>query len=181
MSGEASLERTDAGLVPAGEGWFVLNARDGRWTHAEGRGSRLGFEGRPKFPQLGISLFALGPGEPMSLYHREADQEDFLVLSGAALLIIEGKERPLRRWDFVHCPPRTNHVIIGAGAVPCAILAVGAREHQKDADWGGYLVDETALRHNAGVERDTTMVEEAYAELPRRRPRAWHPKWLPGD
>jgi uncharacterized cupin superfamily protein len=176
--GEAALERTDAGLIQTGEGWFVVNACDGRWSHAEGRGSRLTFEGDLEFPQLGISLYTLEPGEPMSLYHWEADQEDFLVLSGEALLIIEGEERPLRRWDFVHCPPHTKHVIIGAGAAPCAVLAVGAREHQDDPDWGGYPVDETALRHGAGVERETKIVDEAYAHAPRRQPTAQRPGWL---
>jgi uncharacterized cupin superfamily protein len=178
MTREASLERTDAGLIPTGEGWFVLNARDGRWTHAEGRGARLTFEGEPKFRQVGIGLYALGPGEPMSLYHWEADQEDFLLLSGAALLIVEGEERSLRRWDFVHCPPHTGHMIIGAGAAPCAVLAIGARERQGDPDWGGYPVDETALRHGAGVERETTIIDDAYAHLPRRRPTARRPGWL---
>jgi uncharacterized cupin superfamily protein len=178
---EASLELTHAGLVPTAEGWFVLNARDGRWVHAEGRGSRLTFEGEPSFVQLGISLFALEPGEPMSMYHWEADQEDFLVLSGEALLIVEGEEHTLRRWDFVHCPPHTKHVIIGAGAAPCAVLAVGAREHGADPNWGGYPIDETALRHEAGVERETTIVDEAYAHVPRRRPTARRPRWMFGD
>ena len=27
------------------------------------------------------------------------------MVSGEALLIVEGEERPLRAWDFVHCPP----------------------------------------------------------------------------
>jgi uncharacterized cupin superfamily protein len=86
------------------------------------------------------------------MYHWEADQEDFLVLSDEALLIVEGEERPLRQWDFVHCPAETKHIIVGAGDAPCAVLAVGAREHQGAAGWGGYTVDETALRHGAGVE-----------------------------
>jgi hypothetical protein len=30
---EAELEQTDAGLVPASAGWFVMNARDARWFH----------------------------------------------------------------------------------------------------------------------------------------------------
>ena len=129
MVPEAPLEQTEAGLVPAGEGWFVLNARDGSWHHQEGRGERLRFEGETDFPQLGVSLYVLAPGEQMAMYHWEADQEDFLVLSGEALLIIEGEERPLRRWDFVHCPAETKHTIVGAGEARCVVLAVGAREH----------------------------------------------------
>ena len=35
----------------------------------------------------------LDPGEPMAMYHWETDQEDFLVLSGEPLLIVEGEER----------------------------------------------------------------------------------------
>jgi uncharacterized cupin superfamily protein len=110
--------------------------------------------GEARFPQVGVNLFVLASGEPIGMYHWEADQEDFLVLAGEALLIIEGEERPLRQWDFVHCPPGTKHNIIGAGHAPSAVLAVGAREHQTPAEWGGYTVDETALRHNAGVDRD---------------------------
>jgi uncharacterized cupin superfamily protein len=178
MISEARLERADGGLVPAEEGWFVLNAQQARWLHGEGRGARLPFEGETPFPQLGVSLFVLAPGEPMGMYHWEADQEDFLVLSGEALLIVEGEERPLRQWDFIHCPAETNHVIVGAGKVPCAVLAVGAREHQAEAGWGAYRVDEAALRHGAGVERDTNDANVAYARLPKREPTGYREGWL---
>ena len=111
------------------------------------------FEGETEFAQVGIFLRVLEPGASMGMYHWEADQEDFLVLSGEALLIVEGEERPLRQWDFFHCPVGTKHIILGAGDAACVVLAVGAREHQAGAGWGGYTVDETALRHGAGVER----------------------------
>jgi uncharacterized cupin superfamily protein len=176
---EAPLEETECGFVPAGEGWFVLNARDARWLHADGRGARLTFEGETDFPQVGVSLFVLAPGEPIGMYHWEADQEDFLVLSGEALLIIEGNERPLRQWDFVHCPAETKHIIVGAGDAPCALLAVGAREHQVGGFQGGYTVDDAALRHRAGVERETTKVEEAYARIAKREPTRYSEGWLP--
>jgi uncharacterized cupin superfamily protein len=176
---EAPLEHAETGLVPAGEGWFVLNAREARWHHHDGRGARLVLDGETYFPQVGVSLFVLAPGEPMGMYHWEADQEDFLVLSGEALLIVEGNERPLRQWDFVHCPPQTKHIIVGAGAGPCAVLAVGAREHQAGADWGGYTVDEAALRRGAGVDQETTKPEEAYAPVPRRERARYCEDWLP--
>jgi uncharacterized cupin superfamily protein len=179
MIREARLAHTETGLVPAEEGWFVLNAREARWHQGEGRGARLAFDGDARFPQVGINLFVLAPGEPMAMYHWEADQEDFLVLSGEGLLIVEGDERPLRQWDFVHCPARTRHVIIGAGDGPCVVLAVGARERESSADWGGYPVDETALRHGAGVERETNKVREAYARLPGREPTGCREGWLP--
>jgi quercetin dioxygenase-like cupin family protein len=118
MVPEASLEQTDFGLVPAGEGWFVLNARTARWTHRPGRGQYPSLMGKGDFPQVAMGLNVLAPGEPMAMYHWETDQEDFLVLSGEALLIIEGEERPLRQWDFVHCPPGTNHVIVGPDSSP---------------------------------------------------------------
>jgi uncharacterized cupin superfamily protein len=175
---EAAREETEAGLVPVGEGWFVLNARDGRWFHAEGRGARMTFEGETDFPQVGVSLFVLAPGEPIGMYHWEADQEDFLVLSGEALLIIEGNERSLRQWDFVHCPAETRHIIVGAGDTRCVVLAVGAREHQVGGFQGGYTVDEVALRHGAGVNRETTVVEDAYAQTPKRQPTRYVVGWL---
>ncbi|HYZ19696.1 MAG TPA: hypothetical protein VE615_09125, partial [Gaiellaceae bacterium] len=109
MAPEAELEETEAGLVPTGPGWFVLNAHDARWIDRDGRGKALLFTGwtdeeaETLFPQLGVNLVVLEPGQPNAMYHWEADQEDFLVLSGQALLIIEGEERPLQQWDFVHC------------------------------------------------------------------------------
>jgi uncharacterized cupin superfamily protein len=176
---EAPLERTERGLVPNGEGWFVLNARDAPWRHAEGRTAICSFEGEPEFPQLGINLNVLEPGETMAMYHWEADQEDFLVLAGEALLIVEGEERLLRQWDFVHCPADTKHVILNAGGAPCVVLAVGARVRSTGPDWGGYTVDEAALRHGAGVEQETTQPEEAYARFSRRQPTRYRDGWLP--
>ena len=180
MIPEAPLERTEHGLVAAGEGWFVLNAREGRWKHGEGRGGRLDFEGQTDFPQVGINLYVLAPGEVMGMYHWEADQEDFFVVDGEALLIVEGEERPLRKWDFVHCPVDTRHIIVGAGQSPCVVLAVGARENQGGPGWGGYPVDEAALRHGAGVERETNDVRQAYARFSDRVSTRWRAEW-PAD
>jgi quercetin dioxygenase-like cupin family protein len=177
---EARLERTETGLVPQEGGWFVLNARDARWIHADGRGARLNFDGDVKFPQVGVNLFVLQPGEPIGMYHWEAGQEDFLVLSGEALLLIEGEERPLRQWDLAHCPPNATHIIVGAGDGPCAILAVGAREFYGTDGWGGYIVDELALSHGAGVTQPTSSPPEAYAHLPVREPTRYRDGWLPG-
>ena len=115
----------------------------------------------------------------MAMYHWEADQEDFLVLAGEALLIVEGDERPLRRWDFVHCPPGVSHMIVGAGDAPCVVLAVGARHRSMGPDWGAYTVDEAALRHGAGVEQETTDASEAYARFTWRQPTRYRDGWLP--
>ncbi len=126
MVPEAPLERDDSGLAPRGEGWFVLNARESRWLDGE-FGAYTRFEGDARFPQMGINIAVLEPGQPACLYHGEGDQEGFLVLSGECLLLIEGQERPLKAWDFVHCPPHTEHVLVGAGNGPCAVLGVGTR------------------------------------------------------
>jgi uncharacterized cupin superfamily protein len=179
--------QTDAGLVPGTEGWFVLNAREARWIRREGRGQSLPFTGwteaeEARFPQLGINLFVLGPGEPIGMYHWEADQEDFLVLAGEALLIVEGRERPLRQWDFVHCPPETRHMIVGAGDGPCVVLAVGARDHMdEDCNGGAYTVDEVALRHGAGVQEGTSDPDLAYARFPASEPTRYREGWVPRD
>jgi uncharacterized cupin superfamily protein len=176
---ESRLEQTEHGLVPEGEGWFVVNAREAVWRTAPGRSAVCDFEGEPQFSQLGVNLSVLAPGQSIGMYHWEADQEDFLVLSGEALLIAEGEERPLRQWDFVHCPAGAQHTIIGAGAEPCLVLAVGARVHSTGPEWGGYGVDEAALRHGAGVREATTQPERAYAHLSARQPVRYREEWLP--
>lgn len=183
MVPESKPEQTEHGLVPEGDGWFVLNLRDAEWRQADGRGAVCvaadDFEGWRKFDQLGVNPFVLGPGEPMAMYHWEADQEAFLVVSGEAVLVIEGEERQLRAWDFVHCPPNTKHVIVGAGSGPCLVIAIGARERSTGPDSLGFTVDDVAKRHGASVEEDTMDGGIAYASVPPREPTAYRDGWLP--
>jgi uncharacterized cupin superfamily protein len=184
VASQAELVSTERGVVPKGEGWFVLNARETQWWKREGRGALCefegaGFEGATDFAQFGINVTRLGPGEPMAMYHWEADQEDFLVLAGEALLIIEGEEHQLRRWDFVHCPPGAKHTIVGAGEAPCLILAVGARDRSTGSGWGAYTVDDAARKHGAGVEQETTDPATAYARFPRGELTGYRAGWLP--
>ena len=135
---EAELEDTGAGLAPTSVGWFVLNARDARWWDKPGQGFSLpltgddDYEAETFFPMLGMAIRVVQPGEPTGTYHWETEQEDFLVLAGEGLLIVEGEERALRQWDFVHCPPGTRHMFVGAGGEPCAILMIGARRDPEE-------------------------------------------------
>jgi quercetin dioxygenase-like cupin family protein len=156
---EARLEQTDAGLVPQGEGWFVLNARDATWIRSEERGQDTDFEGRQRWAQLGFRIQVVDPGQ-RGMYHGERGQEDFLVVSGECLLVIEGEERRLKAWDFVHCPPWTRHVFVGTGDAPCVIVMAGSRA-------GGFEVlfpvDEIAAKHDASVLEETSNPREAYA------------------
>jgi uncharacterized cupin superfamily protein len=174
---EAELQETDAGLVPATDGWFVLNAADARWIHCEGRGFNLPLTGRDEyeaetfFPMLGISIRVVQPGEPTTTYHYENEQEGFLVLSGEAVLIVEGHERPLRQWDFVHCPPCTRHAFAGAGPDGCVLLCVSSRqfqaeEIQKDHPATMYCADPIAARYNASSPEDTHDDELAHQRFP---------------
>jgi uncharacterized cupin superfamily protein len=185
MVPEAPLEDSGAGLVPAGEGWFVLNARDARWIERDGRGVNLPLTGWSRheaesyFPHLGVAIILLQPGEPIGMYHWEADQEGFLILSGEALLLVEGQERPLRQWDFVHCPPGTEHMIVGGGEGGCTLLGVGSRAHQAGADWGAYTVSDVARRRGAGVEEETNDPEVAYAQYPESQPMRYREGLLP--
>jgi uncharacterized cupin superfamily protein len=161
MVPEAPLVPVEGGLEPRGEGWFVVNARDAAWREDADLGRYCRFEGDARFPQLGINIHVLDPGQPNCMYHGEDVQEDFLVLSGQCVLIIEGEERPLRAWDFVHCPVWAEHVFVGAGDGPCAILCVGARPDSSVI----YPVNDAALRHGAGVEKETPHPAEAYARF----------------
>ena len=160
MVPEAPLEQTPDGSKPAGEGWFVANAREAVWLHNEKFGKGVTFEGEPEFSQLGINIQVMWPGQPNGYYHAEVGQEDFLVLSGECVLLIEDEERHLRAWDFVHCPRATRHIFVGAGEGPCVILAAGGRT---DGSSIVYPPSEVARRHGASVETEAHSGAEAYA------------------
>jgi len=173
---EAALRSTKYGLVPDGDGWFVLNARDSSWRDYGPLGVACNFEGKRGFKQVGINLNVLEPGEPLGMYHSENKQEGFLVLAGECVLIVEGEERSLKAWDFFHCPGGTTHVIVGAGDGPAVVLAVGARGGRKGIV---YRVAAAALEHGAGVEQETTKYAEAYARFPRSTRSPYRDGWLP--
>ena len=176
MTDEARLEQTEVGAVAATPGWFVLNARDARWFEKPGQGHSLPLTGAGEdeaetlFAMLGMSLRVMAPGEPSTMYHWETEQEDFLVLSGEAVLIIEGEERRVRQWDFVHCPPGARHAFAGAGDGPCVLLCAGSRQFQKDGPWGEYCADPVAERYNAASPIDTQDGDVAYARFGPTRP-----------
>ena len=171
---EARLEDSGSGLSPGDEGWFVVNVRETFWWTSESTGSGALFESRKfSFPQFGIHVRVLEPGQPSALYHSENQQEAFLVLSGECKLLVEGEERLLRAWDFFHCPAGTDHIFVGAGEGPCAILMAGVRTEDEQLH---YPVSELAARYGASVGEATSDPDQAYAgwEEPRMgRPASW--------
>lgn len=170
---------TKNGLAVDGEGWFIVNARESRWKDEGPLGSYCTFEGRRRFPQLGINISVLEPGQAMGMYHRENAQEGFLVLAGECLLIVEEQERRLRAWDFFHCPGGTQHTIVGAGEEAAVVVAVGARGR---GIGGGivYPVSKAAGRHGASVDRETTSPAEAYEKVRADLPRSTFVRYRPG-
>jgi uncharacterized cupin superfamily protein len=170
---EAEIEQTETGMVPADGGWFILNLADIGWETVPGGGTWCVFES-PAAPSklLGIGVHVLPAGETPGFYHAESDQEGFLVLSGECLAIVEGQERRMGPWDYLHCPPGTAHITIGAGPEPCAILMVGTRTPGHTTQ---YLAEPAAARHGAAVAVATDSPKEAYANRPpiMRAPSPW--------
>jgi len=178
MVEEARFEELQSGFAPASEGWFVVNARDAAWELNDAFGAACFFEGDDtRFPQLGINLRVLPPGRSRWLYHAESNQEDILVLAGECLLLVEGEERPLKPWDFVHFPPSTGHAFVATGDEPCVIVMTGARSPEWPEEGTVYPRSELALRHGVGVETATSSPIEALAPFPkwhRGRPDDWN-------
>jgi uncharacterized cupin superfamily protein len=174
---QAKLVDTEVGKRPEGDGWFVVNVADSVAMGIDDDLYGFMFEGgmgSGGFAHFGINLRVLGPGKPAAMYHAESGQEAFLVLQGEATLLVEDEERPLRQWDFVHCPPHTAHVIVGAGDGPCVVLMVGARNA------GDELVfphSDTAAKYGVSVEEDTDDRAVAYAgwNRPEQRRFPWPP------
>lgn len=161
---EARIDQTPVGRVPADEGWFVLNLAEIGWQTVPGGGTWCMFEPEgSRARKLGIGVHVLRPGETPGYYHAETEQEGFLVLSGECVAVVEGEERRMRAWDYLHCPPDTKHITIGAGDAPCAILMVGTRSADHSII---YPVDPVAAKYRASVSRETDSPREAYADRP---------------
>jgi uncharacterized cupin superfamily protein len=162
---EARIEETPYGSLPAEEGWFVLNLGDALAVRNEEKGGAV-YPLEPRgvlFADFGVNVHVLWPGEPNGLYHSEGVREAFLVLSGECVLLVEEQERPLRQWDFVHCPAGTRHIFVGAGDGPCSILMIGGRP---DVEQIHYPASEFAAKHGASTVTDTANADEAYADWP---------------
>ena len=177
---EAPLEDSGSGLTPASDGWFVVNVHDAAWLTSENgekrpSGSECSFESQQfEFPQVGIRLHVLEPGEPNGLYHSESEQEAFLVLSGECILLVEGEERLMRPWDFFHSPAGTEHNFVGAGDGPFVILMAGARVEPWQVR---YPMSELAARYGASAEEETSDPRQAYVGFEpsrRQRPSYWN-------
>jgi uncharacterized cupin superfamily protein len=151
--------------------WFVRNVADAEWFVNEKFGARAPLV--PHGGQVGVRVHVLEPGKPSTLYHRESEQEGFLVIEGECVLIVEGQERPLRAWDYFHCAPDTTHSFVGAGNGPCVMVTVGFRDESGSIL---YARDEIALERGAGVEQETDAPAVAYAPYPEweaGRPATW--------
>src|SRR5262245_52301631 len=97
MVNEANLEPGPTGLAAITAGWFVVDIRKTAWITNETFGAACIFEtDEAPFAQVGYTIAVLRPGQPSGMYHRETSQEDFLVLSGECLLVVEGEERRLK-------------------------------------------------------------------------------------
>jgi uncharacterized cupin superfamily protein len=158
---------------------FVANARQVTWRGREGLGRWANLEGDAEFEQLGFQLVVLDPGVPACMYHGESAQENFLVVSGECVIVIEGEERRLKQWDFVHCPSMTEHVFVGAGDGPCAIVMVGARMWKEREEEIIYPVNELTAKYDASVVEETPDPAEAYARFTRIDPAPYREGDLP--
>jgi uncharacterized cupin superfamily protein len=140
---------------------LVMNLADAPTRSHPRRASIIDFESDDApWPDTGVNVQIMQPGQPNCRYHSEPVQEDFLVLHGECIAILDGEERQLRQWDFLHCPAGMEHVFVGAGDGPCAVLMIGSRRK----DEAHYPVNEAAAKYDASAAEATDDPGEAYAD-----------------
>jgi len=78
-------------------GSFVRNVSDASAEMHPVAGVTIDVD-RPESPfrDTGINIVVLEPGQPSCTYHSESVQEDYLVLGGRCVLILEGTAHALR-------------------------------------------------------------------------------------
>src|SRR3954454_3800288 len=164
---EAEIEETPEGWVARDDGWFILNIGEMAWRTIRGFGTSCSFNARTKAPDelgIGVHVHVLLPGEANGYYHAEDAQEGFLVLSGECIAVVEGQERVMRQWDYLHSPPGTAHITVGSGTGPCAILMFGSPDPSRKVEW---IADDVAAKHGVSVARTTSDAREVYGDVPR--------------
>ena len=92
-AGSCSTCATPSGVTPTAAALSPLRC----WTTSRAGGRRSA--GRERVRTDRASRWPCTTGRPT----RRA-----FVVSGEAALVVEGEERHLRAWDFVHCPPGTS-------------------------------------------------------------------------
>lgn len=148
---------------------LIVNLADARALSHSRRATIIDFEPEDApWPDTGVNVQIMQPGQPNGRYHSEPVQEDFLVLQGECIVVLDGEERPLRQWDFLHCPAGTEHIFVGAGDGPCAVLMIGSRRK----DEAHYPVNDVAAKYDASVTTETDEPAEAYADW---RQEPWRP------
>lgn len=144
--------------------WFIRNVAEMPALAEPPFGAYIPFAPQDApFADTGMNITVLQPGEPNGRYHHETGQEDFLVLAGECVCIVDDVERPMRAWDVFHCPGGTPHIFVGAGDGPCAILMIGAKRAGERIH---YPVSEVAAKYGASVTAPTDEPGEAYADTP---------------
>jgi uncharacterized cupin superfamily protein len=160
--------------------WFIANATEATWRGAPGWGRSVRFEPEgTRFRDYGINLHTIEPGERSTMYHGEDGQEDFLVVSGSCLAIVEGEEHTLRAWDLLHCPAWTRHTFFNDGDEPCTMVMVGARRDGAEVDCV-YPVEPLAQARGAAVDAETPSPDVAYAGTPETQDVPYVRGTLPG-
>jgi uncharacterized cupin superfamily protein len=172
MSKKAKTETSGTTVKPTTDGWFVLHASEAPWYRNEQFGRVCIFEGDARFKDIGVNIHVVEPGQPACLYHRESAQEDFFVLSGECVVLVDEEEVPLKAGHFVHCPPGVDHVFKGAGNGPCSILMLGHRFDNREIT---YPVSEFAAEREVSADAETNDPKVAYAKYPRWEPLDEHP------
>jgi uncharacterized cupin superfamily protein len=146
---------------------FIMNLADAPAFSHPRRATIIDFESDDApWPEVGVNVQVMHPGQPNCRYHSEPVQEDFLVLHGECIVILDGEEKTLRQWDFLHCPAGAEHVFVGAGDGPCAVLMIGSRR----VEAAHYPVNDVAAKYDASTSQTTDDPAVAYADW-RREPR----------
>ena len=182
MVERAHLESVASGLAPVSAGWFVVNAGDAAWVNNDRHGGVCIFEsdefvlrGRQDLeeyvkPGAGFVIRVVSPGQPTGGFHAESVEEDFLVIQGECVLIVEDEEVLLRAWDFVHCPPGTAHTFVGAGEGPCVLVCAGNRDFDDETFWREYRASESARRHGVSGDAERSPAGSWRVERPSQWP-----------
>jgi mannose-6-phosphate isomerase-like protein (cupin superfamily) len=85
-----------------------------------------------KGPRMNFAIVQFMPGDDFRAHYHEIMEEDFYILEGTVLIVVDGVSYTLTKGQFIHVEPKEVHYLINRSGAPVRMVASLAPYQEKD-------------------------------------------------